>query len=117
MKNLRDYLEFKLCVLGDVNVDGRICTCFECHNDYYGDFSVVKCRDGIPFGLGDNVEGNIFIPSLLHWLKWNKNTTKDKLVKDIKAGLWWNSGCATTNENKLFIKLVERSVDEFSTPL
>lgn len=116
-KKLRDSLEFKLYKLGSVDVDGHTCLCFKCHNDYYGDFSVVKCTDATVFGIKSDAKGNVFIPSLLHRLKWDKNTTEDKLVEDIKTGMWWNSSCATTNEDTLFIKLVERSVDEFSTPL
>lgn len=116
-KKLSDCLEFKLCKLGNVDVDGRTCLCFKCHNDYYGDFSVVKCADVTIFGLKRDVKGSVFIPGFLHGLEWDKNTPKDKLIEDIKTGMWWNSSRATTNEDVLFIGLVERSVNEFSTPL
>ena len=116
-KKLKDGLEFKLYKLGSVVVDGRTCLCFKCHNDYYDDFSVVKCADATIFGPKSNAKGNVFVPSLLHRLKWDKNTTEDKLIEDIKTGMWWNFSSATTNEDILFIGLVERSVDEFSTPL
>ena len=87
-KKLMDGLEFKLRRLGSVDVDGRTCTCFKCHNDYYGDFSVVKCADVTIFGLQSDTKGNVFITSFRHGLEWDKDTSEDKLVEDIKTGLW-----------------------------
>lgn len=116
-KKLSDNLAFELRKLKNVDVDGRTCMCFKCHNDYYGDFSVVKCADATIFGLQSNAKENVFIPYFLYRLEWDRNTPEDKFVEDIKTGMWWNSSCATTNKDKLFIKLVERSVNEFSVPL